>query len=510
MSGIRPPEVDQTLPPPASENGNPVDLHLPEAGANPAQEYKLADEHGAPFTVSERGKLNLNSMYFVARYGEEHDILHEPDEGVFYSYRPSDGLWTAQTVASLKIQFAVDLKGYADAQPPNHGTQIINARNDRFLGSLVSLLQGHAEEREAFQKLSGIIHAKNGMVHLDAYPPRLLPFAADYRSRNSAPVVYEPGADCPRFKTELLESALEPDDVSLIQRYAGALLMGHNAAQRILTLVGTAQGGKSTLVEIIEKIIGLKNVGQLRTKHLADRFEVGRFIGRSLLTGKDVEGNFLEMPGASTLKALVGHDLLDAELKTSNAKFQIRGDFGMVITANSRLRVRLDGDTDAWRRRLLIISYNRPKPTQRIADFAERLLQEEGAGIFGWMIKGAYQHLAELEERGDFKLTERQQRRVDALLAESDSVREFIRQRVEPCPGADVAVFELIEAYSAFCDEMGWEPLGARRVENALADAMQELRRAARRNGIDRDGKAKRGFANMRLVKSSEEAAHED
>ena len=122
------------------------------------------------------------------------------------------------------------------------------------------------------------------------------------------------------------------------------------------------------------------------------------------------------------------------------------------------------------------------------------------------MVDGARAHLSELATGGDYVLTARQTQRVNALLAESDSVREFVRQRVETRDGSDVSVFELVEAYTIFCDGMGWEPLSARRVENALADAMQELRRAARRNDIVRGEKPKKGFAGVRLVEAVEAA----
>ena len=48
--------------------------------------------------------------------------------------------------------------------------------------------------------------------------------------------------------------------------------------------------------------------------------------------------------------------------------------------------------------------------------------------------------------------------------------------------------------------------MSARRVENALADAMQELRRGARRNGIERDG-PKRGFEGVRIIEAVEAAS---
>ena len=469
-------------------------------------DQRLIEEHGQPFTRSEKGKLSLNSMYFVARFARAADVLFEPGEDCFYVYHPATGLWRRQTVAALKIEFAEDLKEYAGALSAGDAAQLVNVRTERMLAGLVSLLQGQVEERDAFEREPGVVHVANGMLQVNGGPPWLRPFDAGYRSRNAAPVAYDPRADCPRFRAELLEAALESDDISLVQRYAGACLLGRNLAQKILVLTGMAGAGKITLVEIVERMLGVENVGQLRTEHLSERFEIARFVGKTLLCGKDVPGRFLEESGAYALKALVGHDLLDGERKGSNASFPVRGDFSVVITCNSRLRVKLDGDTEAWRRRLLIVKYERPKPERPERDFASALLAAEGPGILRWMVEGARAHLAELEASGDYALTPRQKLRVDALLAESDSVREFIRRRVERHAGSDVSVQELVEAYTVFCDGMGWEPLSARRVENALADAMQELCRVAKNNDIRRGETTKKGFSGVRIIETVEAA----
>ena len=166
-----------------------------------------------------------------------------------------------------------------------------------------------------------------------------------------------------------------------------------NLAQKIMIMTGTPGGGKSTLLEVIEAVVGPANVCQLRTEHLSDRFEISRFLRKTTLTGKDVTGHFFQTAGAHVLKALVGHDLLSAERKGSNREFQIQGEFGVAVSCNSRLRVKLDGDIDAWRRRLLIVRYEKPKPKERILDFAKKLLTEEASGILRWMVDGAIMHL---------------------------------------------------------------------------------------------------------------------
>ena len=116
---------------------------------------------------------------------------------------------------------------------------------------------------------------------------------------------------------------------------------------------------------------------------------------------------------------------MDAEQKCGTGSFLFQGNFCVVITSNSRLQVRLDGDVGAWRRRLLIVRFEGPVPEKKIRHFADVLIAEEGSGILNWALEGLKMVLEDDREHGDIQLTEAQSGIVDALLAESDSLRHF-------------------------------------------------------------------------------------
>jgi P4 family phage/plasmid primase-like protien len=453
-------------------------------------------QYGEPFYAQKRS-LKLNQRFHVAKFAAEHVKLFEPSEEQFYNYNEQRGLWVPNSEDLIKMDFGQDLKAYADSQcQPQFITDCTNA----LLNALVELLRGFAQVDGAFKPKPGVIHVGNGMVHLDVKPPELRGFAPEYYSRNQCPIEIVPERDCPRFKNELLGSALDAPDVSLLQRYFGSVLLGRNAAQRLLLLIGTAGGGKSTLVEILEKLIGLENVTELRTELLGERFEIARFLGKLLLTGKDVPAEFLMRKGASNIKKLVGHDMLSAERKQSNTVFNLRGEFGVVITCNSKLRVTLEGDADAWRRRLLIIEYSKPKPKQRISEFAKRLLQEEGSGILNWALHGAVDHLHELATHGDFVLTSDQQERVEKLLAESDSLREFVRLWIREARGQSITMGDVHDQYAVFCQEMGYKPMAAHVVASQSPELIKEIHGINQRHDVKRGDGIRRGFRGLAIV----------
>ncbi len=251
-----------------------------------------------------------------------------------------------------------------------------------------------------------------------------------------------------RFLNELLYPATTPDDAILLQKYTGLCLLGNNLIQRLLILDGGAGLGKSSISSTIQKTVGLNNVTELRTRHLAGRFELYRYLKKTLLVGVDVPGNFLSLKGAQVIKGLVGDDWFDAEQKIGTGSFQLQGNYCIVITSNSRLHVKLDGDIGAWRRRLLIVRFEGDLPEKKIPDFADLLIKQEGSGILNWALQGLKMTLEDIKIHGDIQLTKAQIDIVDAFLAESDSLRHFLNDCVVIDMMKDLSVQEIIESYA--------------------------------------------------------------
>jgi phage/plasmid-associated DNA primase len=468
-----------------------------EQSTVPAAEQWKVDlilAHGAPFEIGERGGISINEWYFVARFAYEHLFLYELKEDRFYLYNSKNGAWEMRKFAEVVQMLSKDWQEIASefGEP-----RLLTKRTPHLMSNLANALRGFVGKKDVFKRNGRVIHLINGMLHLDGNL-RLEPFAPDYYSRNVCPIEWNPKAECLEFKELLLEPALDENDISLIQRWSGSLLLTGNAAQRVVLLTGRAGTGKSSLMEIFERIVGLQNVYELRTAHLAQRFELFRCVGKTLLTGKDVPGNFLEHEGASVIKKLVGHDQQSAEKKGSNADLPFMGDFNIGITCNSRMRVRLDGDLEAWERRVMKVDFTKPKPQKRILRIADYLLKNEAQGILKWMVDGAVKHLKECDEHGDYVLTEEQKGRVTTLLAESDSLRHFVVDGIQSSQyGMDLSTDEIIAAYFDYCAKKGWAPFPTKTAQGKLVDLMLEIHHSAVGAHVLRHAKRVRGYPNV-------------
>jgi P4 family phage/plasmid primase-like protien len=457
----------------------------------------LAAQYGPPILLNENAApRDINQMFVAARFARDNLILHEPNLSMFYAYDEPTGLWKPKTESRVVVEMGDTLPALLDTYG---AAPLLRKRSETFMAQLVRFLKGMIEKPEAFQHRAPIIHVGNGVLHLDEDPPTFHACSPDYYSRNRSEICYDPTAKCPRFLNELLKPALPDDDISLLQRYAGMCLLGGNPAHRFLVMRGTAGGGKSTLVEIIETVIGPHNVTQMRVHLLTERFEIAGFMGKTLLCGKDVPGDFLDNRAAHVLKPLTGGDRLSAEQKNVKHRFDVIGDFGVIITTNTRLHVRLDSDTEAWRRRMLIIDFNQPPTAKPIPYFAKELIRTEGSGILNWCIEGAIRLLAELKEFGHVQLSDAQKQRVDALLCESDSVRHFVTKCVIPNPTGDVTVAELLTAYNDFCETQDWQAVTVRQFESQVCDHMVAIHHAHKRTDVRRFDKNQRGYARVVL-----------
>jgi P4 family phage/plasmid primase-like protien len=401
-----------------------------------------------------------------------------PLEQKFYTYEPAQGIYVHRReptlftdLSRLLLECARDCDGGAISIRALE----FRLRSAAKLSGVLKKAQGILAAPDGFFStgLTEFIPCANGMLRLS--DKTLLAFGPAYRRRNKLAVPFDPDAKCPLFLNTLMHPALDPEELDLLQRWCGLALIGENLAQRFLILSGTAGGGKGTFIRVLVGIIGQSNVAMLRTKLLHERFELSRFLGRTLLYGADVPENFLNQRGASVIKALTGGDPVTLEFKRSNERPQIICAFNALVTCNSRLTVHLEGDTDAWRRRLVIVDYHKQKPARVIANLSEQILATESSGVLNWMLDG----LDKVRADGwQLHLTARQQKIVDDLLLESEGHNIFAKEALVLDAEGEITVDDCYNAYIGYCGDRGWITLPRNKFSQHIRDTI------AREHGI--------------------------
>ena len=478
--------------PTLSTNSNPDDLDDPETKT---ESDPIQTEHG-PLLIIDDKTVKLNQPAIAAAYAHEDHIAFSPQQRAHYRYNAAEGIWQIQPQREAILSVSQFLKRVGDTNKVPH---IVTKRTQALAKSILQFVEGISILKDPPEPELKLVPTANGVLDLSGREPRLRPYQIDDAFTHKLPWSYNPDAKCERFLEELIRPALpDADDIDLLQRDFGRQLIHGNRAQIISVLVGEGGSGKSVLVSIHERIIGIEKVAHLRSDKLTSRFETHSLQGKSLAVGKDVQPDYLNNAGAAMLKSLTGADRIETEQKYGG-KFSMRGTIYVIITANSRPIIRLYNDATAWRRRLASHHFTRTPPSQRVPNFDEILLREEGDGIFNWYVEGAIKHLAELEEHGRLVLTDTQQRRVDDLLMESDAQLEFLKMNVVKGAGT-LSVEEIWQAYVLFARERGWRIPSKQVFCTELPDVMLELFGVERDNHIMRMGSAVRGYKGVNFT----------
>lgn len=464
---------------------------------NETLQEQLQQEFGSPFSRAPKGKIGeINQRYFAGLVAGKHQVLFSPEEQKFYRYDAEKGIWQSDTDSLIKSVIGEEMYHYAVRE---RISGLAPKLSNGLLNSVLMLLKGQVEKHSAFaSRPDYCFHCQNGMVCFDrdAMDWQLQPFAPEYYSRCQSPIVYDASATAPRFLNDLVTPAMSSDDQDLLQRYFGQCLLGTNLSQTFLLLTGTAGGGKSTLVNIIEGIVGRQNCTGLRLEHMTGRFETGRLVGHSLLTAKDVKSEFLSSAGAYMLKMLTGGDWAVGECKGANAQLELQGVFNVIIVCNSLLRIDLDSDIEAWRRRILWITYNNPPPAEKIPNFDRLLLDSEGSGVLNWGLLGAKRLL---ENEGRMEKSAEQKARIDVLMRSASPVETFVRNFVKPVPGSAVTTEEAVRCFYRLCEHFQWPAMPQRKVEQELKEKMLRWHNVTTRTDIKYGKSKRRGYWGVQI-----------
>src|SRR5260221_7472964 len=463
----------------------------------------IAQELGLPFHLTQTSYV-INNPYFARLWGTKRLALYDQTSETFYHYLgDKSGLFVPLRENEIRRLIIEDL--FAEASQcdlPNIGSKITTPCQRGIIDHIKADTKVcHQNFFETDNTAPPIIHVANGMVCITPTGIELRDFDPKYRSRNQIPIAYKPGALCKRFLSEFLGKVLDADDIEMLQRYCGLILIGGNRAQKILFLLGKGGTGKGTIVRLIVLVLGSCNVEQLRVNRLNERFETSRLVGKLLLNVVEAPEDFFNQPGAEVVKALCGHDLMNAEKKGVNESMKFEGRFPGIVSSNEQLRVRLAGDEDAWIRRLLIIDFPKPRePGAEIIDnFEEVLAHEEGEGILNWMIEGARKHWDELVSHKGFTSTPTQKDRVNNLIARSKSIAIFVQTEIRKDPTDNVTVGQLYDAYTRFCKSKGWPPVREQTFEENSRGFINQYWGVLKSNDIARNGKDKRGYRGLTI-----------
>ena len=445
-------------------------------------------------------KQVLGLQTFAEYYRLKTGCKYVTVERLFHEYSDESGMYEPQSnevmidkVSRAILDFA-RLKGIND--------ELIGMRRPAVIKDILTHLKVFAHtDKSFFDKKGNWVHCLNGVVEFENGNWVLKPFSPHYHSRNRCNLVYDPQADCPRFKEQLLAPLLDTEDVGLMQKAFAQGVAGRNLTQSIFLMTGSGGSGKGTIANILELVVGASNCMQIRPGCIGSRFETSSFIGKTLLTGKESQTSFFTTKGMGIMKSLVGDDALRVELKHSNETQMIQGTYNVFIVGNAVpvLEFESDDDISAWHRRLRWIKCNNYKPENPVDNFANVLFEEEGSGILNWCLEGLAELLTAKSSR--LPMTDVQKMRLDFLFRQSFQLESILEKFLEPCPGSNLTTEEIYSLYIEVAKNIGWHLIPKRKFETELPEHMQKIFNLTRNRDIKRNGTNRSGYRNIKVKK---------
>lgn len=301
-----------------------------------------------------------------------------------------------------------------------------------------------------------LFNVENGTV--DLRTGELRPHDPEDLLTCMAPVRYDPDAECALFEKFIWQimdvnnrPAVAQDMVEFLQRALGYSLTGDTREQCFFMLWGGGSNGKSTLIELIARIIGSyscnSSIDTFVVKNRSGEIpmDLARLDGPRLVTSQEVDKGM--RLSEALVKKLTGRDMITARFMYADL-FDFIPQFKLWISTNNKPQIR-GTDNAIWRRIMFVKFHVQIPPEERDGDLPEKLWAERG-GILSWLIRGCLQWQMEGLEPPQEVLDATAEYR-----EEMDVLAEFMSTCCILGPAASVSAKDLYQAYCTWADESG-------------------------------------------------------
>jgi putative DNA primase/helicase len=205
-----------------------------------------------------------------------------------------------------------------------------------------------------------------------------------------ARVTYDKSADCPIWKTFLMEIMnYNAELIRFIQTAADWTVTGDTSEQSMFILFGTGANGKSTFLNTIMNLLGDYAIAiptETFMKKNGDQItnDIARLRGTRFVTTTEAEqGQRLSEP---LIKQITGNDRMTARFLYGEF-FNFVPAFKIFMATNHKPVIK-GTDHGIWRR-IKLIPFTTRIPEEKQDKRLEERLRGEASGILNWLLEGA-------------------------------------------------------------------------------------------------------------------------
>ena len=326
------------------------------------------------------------------------------------------------------------------------------------LGRILDLLLAQSGVQKHFSDLYNLppewVNFRNG--YYDPVRQILIPHDPKYLSINQIPHEFHP-EEMEQLLTggivtkNYLSTAIpDPTEQQMLWEYLGYCMTTDTKMQKFLMLVGEGGTGKSVIISLFQKAIGVRNCSSISLQDMNKRFYATGLFGKLLNACGDIPCRALD--SIDVLKKAVGEDSILYEKKGQDA-LQFFSHAKLLFSSNV-MPDNVEEKSDAFYRRILILEMNH-KPAAR-----DPQLKKKMAGEMDFAIAMAMQALHCLYQNGALTESENSRKCVEEARKSADSVMAFLCDMITPQEDSWLERSRTYDAYSSYCQDNGRLPLG--------------------------------------------------
>jgi len=288
------------------------------------------------------------------------------------------------------------------------------------------------------------------------------------------PYAYDPCANAPLFDEFLAKVLPDATEREAVLQYMGCTFVSGRLTKDFMLLQGSADCGKSTLLDIVRELVGKENYAAFSLPGLHEQFALQDIYDKKLIFDADVPEKQTDKWPQITgkIKQITGNDDMSIPVKNSAA---ITSKITAQVFLASNERPRFVDSSDGLWRRLIIIPMNHPIPrNEQSTSKRDRMLQET-AGIANRALGALLRLLNAKDAQGnparEVVRSERMLEEAHAYRVDSDSALGFMTNYGYPDATRGKLHMETVHlAYKQFCDREGLGTLSYPKFCKRLAD----------------------------------------
>tara|TARA_R100001594_G_scaffold84130_1_gene118629 strand:- start:120 stop:1361 length:1242 start_codon:yes stop_codon:yes gene_type:complete len=280
-------------------------------------------------------------------------------------------------------------------------------------------------------------------------------------------VRFDAEAEAPLWTSFVRQILLENEElISYVQRACGSMLTADTSDQVLFFLLGTGANGKSTFLNVLQRIMGTYSRQAapelLATKRNGESQHptgIADLQGSRFVVSAEIErGAYLS---EALVKQLTGEDLLKARFMRQDF-FEFRASHHIFIAANHKPIIR-GNDEGIWRR-IHLVPFDLTVPPEERDRALQGKLLEESSGILNWLVEGCQMWREDGLNPPEIVIKKTQEYR-----SSMDLLKEFLDAYCILGLKVECLAKDLYAAYLEWAEEHGEYPV-KRRLFNMMLD----------------------------------------